>query len=53
MNLKTSWSNSRRTRKRYNRKILKYKEWQVEKKLVLKEEKIYILKDEKLQTEII
>ena len=34
-------------------KILQRDEWQIERDLVLKEEKIYISKDEKLRVEII
>jgi len=34
-------------------KMLKNEEWQVEKGLVLKEERVYVLKDEKLRVEII
>jgi len=34
-------------------KILQGKEWQIEGKLVLKEEKVYILKDKVLRAEII
>ena len=34
-------------------KVLQEEEWQIEEDLVLKEEKIYVLKDKKLRTEII
>ena len=34
-------------------KILRDEEWQIEERLVLKEGKIYVLKDEKLRVEII
>ena len=34
-------------------KILRNEEWQIEKDLVLKEEKVYVPKDEKLRLEII
>jgi len=34
-------------------KMLRNKEWQIEKGLVLKEGKVYVLKDEKLKVEII
>jgi len=34
-------------------KILKDEEWQIEEGLVLKEEKVYVPKDEKLRVEII
>jgi len=34
-------------------KVLRNKEWQIENKLVLKKEKIYVLKDERLRLEII
>jgi len=34
-------------------KILQRDEWQMEGDLVLKEEKVYVLKDKELQTEII
>jgi len=33
--------------------VLRRDEWQVEENLVLKEEKVYILKDEELRVEII
>jgi len=34
-------------------KILKRDEWQIEKDLVLKKEKVYVLKDKELRVEII
>ena len=34
-------------------KILQEDEWQIEEELVLKEEKMYVLKDVELRTEII
>ena len=34
-------------------KVLRNKDWQIEDDLVLKEEKVYVLKDEKLRVEII
>jgi len=34
-------------------KTLRNKQWQIEKELVLKEERVYVLKDEKLRVEII
>ena len=34
-------------------KVIKGNEWQIEGDLVLKEEKVYVLKDEELRTEII
>ena len=34
-------------------KMLKNEEWQIEKELVLKEERVYVPKDEKLRVEII
>ena len=34
-------------------KVLRNEEWQIENDLVLKEEKIYVLRDEKLRLEII
>jgi len=34
-------------------KVLINKEWQIENNLVLKEEKVYVLRDEKLREEII
>jgi len=34
-------------------KVLRNDEWQVENDLVLKEEKVYVLKDKKLRLEII
>jgi len=34
-------------------KVLRGEEWQIEEDLVLKEEKVYILKDEALRVEII
>jgi len=34
-------------------KMLRNEKWQIEKELVLKEEKVYVLKDEKLRIEII
>jgi len=34
-------------------KVLRENEWQIERDLVLKEGKVYILKDEKLRVEII
>jgi len=34
-------------------KVVKGDEWQIEGKLVLKESKVYVLKDEKLRAEII
>jgi len=34
-------------------KVLKGNEWEIEGELVLKEEKIYMLKDEKLRLEVI
>jgi len=34
-------------------KVLKNDEWQIENKLVLKERKVYVLKDESLRLEII
>ena len=34
-------------------KVLRNNEWQIENELVLKEEKIYILKDKRLRLEII
>jgi len=34
-------------------KVLRDKEWQIEEGLVLKEEKVYVPKDEKLRVEII
>ena len=34
-------------------KVLRNNKWQIEDKLVLKEEKVYVLKDESLRLEII
>jgi len=34
-------------------KVLQGDEWQIERNLVLKEEKVYILKDKKLRVEIL
>jgi len=34
-------------------KVLRDEKWQVENNLVLKEEKVYVLRDEELRTEII
>jgi len=39
--------------KRAGVKVLRSKKWQIEDKLVLKEKKIYIPKDERLRLEII
>jgi len=39
--------------KKTEMKVLKNNEWQIEDELVLKEEKVYILKNESLRLEII
>ena len=39
--------------KKVGTKVLRNKEWQIEDELVLKEEKMYVLKNEKLRLEII
>jgi len=39
--------------KKVEMKVLQGDEWQIERNLVLKEEKVYILKDKKLRVEII
>jgi len=39
--------------KRAKVKILRNNEWQIEDNLVLKEKKMYVLKDERLRSEII
>jgi len=41
------------TMKKAGVKVLRGEEWQIEEDLVLKEGKIYVLKDEKLRIEII